>query len=58
MYGLVVMPCRQIDHFLGLNNDPIRILKIISVIIKFCNSGTAIRPFSDNENCNENSDSL
>jgi hypothetical protein len=33
MYYLVVMPYRQIDD-LSLNDDPIRIAKIISVIIK------------------------
>ena len=58
MYCLVVMLYRQIDDFLILNDDPIRIPKIISVIIKLFYSGTAIRSFSDSQNCNENSASL
>ena len=58
MYCLVVMLYRQIDDFLSLNDDPIRIPKIISVIIKLFYSGTAIRSFSDSQNCNENSASL
>ena len=58
MYYLVVMLYRQIDDFLILNDDPIRIPKIISVIIKLFYSGTAIRSFSDSQNCNENSASL
>ena len=58
MYCLVVMLFRQIDDFLSLNDDPIRIPKIISVIIKLFYSGTAIRSFSDSQNCNENSASL
>ena len=45
MYCLVVMLYRQIDD-LSLNDDPIRISKIISVIIKVLYSGTAIRSFS------------
>ena len=49
---------RQIDDFLILNDDPIRIPKIISVIIKLFFSGTAIRSFSGSQNCNENSASL
>ena len=53
MYYLVVMLYRQIDD-LSLNDDPIRIPKIISVIIKLFYSGTAIRSFSDSQNCNEN----
>ena len=57
MYYLVVMLYRQIDD-LSLNDDPIRIPKIISVIIKLFYSGTAIRSFSDSQNCNENSVSL
>ena len=57
MYYLVVMLYRQIDD-LSLNDDPIRIPKIISVIIKLFYSGTAIRSFSDSQNCNENSASL
>ena len=57
MYSLVVMLYRQIDD-LSLNDDPIRIPKIISVIIKLFYSGTVIRPFSDSQNCNENSVSL
>ena len=48
---------RQIDD-LSLNDDPIRIPKIISVIIKLFYSGTAIRSFSDSQNCDENSASL
>ena len=58
MYCLVVMLYRQIDDFLILNDDPIRIPKIISVIIKLFYSGIAIRSFSDSQNCNENSASL
>ena len=58
MYYIVVMLYRQIDDFLSLNDDPIRIPKIISVIIKLFYSGTAIRSFSDSQNCNENSASL
>ena len=58
MYCLVVMLYRQIDDFLSLNDDPIRIPKIISVIIKLFYNGTAIRSFSDSQNCNENSASL
>ena len=57
MYCFVVMLYRQIDD-LSLNDDPIRIPKIISVIIKLFYSGTAIRSFSDSQNCNENSVSL
>jgi hypothetical protein len=37
---------RQIDD-LTLKDDPVRIPKIISVIIKLFYNGTAIRPFSD-----------
>lgn len=58
MYCLVVMLYRQIDDFLSLNDDPIRIPKIISVIIKLFYSGTAIKSFSDSQNCSENSASL
>ena len=57
MYYLVVMLYRQIDD-LSLNDDPIRIPKIISVIIKLFYSGTAIRSFSDSQNCDENSASF
>ena len=57
MYYLVVMLYRQIDD-LSLNDDPIRIPKIISVIIKLFYNGTAIRSFSDSQSCNENSASL
>jgi hypothetical protein len=57
MYYLVVMLYRQIDD-LSLNDDPIRIPKIISVIIKLFYNGTAIRSFSDSQSCSENSDSL
>jgi hypothetical protein len=46
---------RQIDDLLSLNDDPIRFLKIVLVIIKLFYSGTAIRSFSDSQNCNENS---
>ena len=45
MYCLVVMLCRQIDDFLILNDDPIRIPETISVFIKFFYSRTAIRSF-------------
>jgi hypothetical protein len=54
---LVVMLCRQIDD-LSLNDDLIRIPRIISVIIKLFYSGAAIRSFSDIQNCNVNSASL
>jgi hypothetical protein len=57
MYYLVVMLYRQIDD-LSLNDDPIRIPKIISVIIKLFHNRTAIRFFSDSQSCNKNSDSL
>ena len=57
MYYLVVMLYRQIAD-LSLNDDPIRIPKIISVIIKLFYNGTANRFFSDSQNCNENSASL
>ena len=40
--------------FLILNDNPIRIPKIISVIIKLFYTGTAIISFSDGQNCNEN----
>ena len=46
---------RQIDDFLSFNDDPVRIPKILSVIIKLFYSGTAIRSFSDSQNCNDNS---
>ena len=49
---------RQIDDFLILNDDPIRIPKIIQVIIKFFYSVTAVSSFSDSQNWNENSASL
>jgi hypothetical protein len=51
------MLCRQIDDFLILNDDPVRIPNI-SVIIKFFYSRTAIRFFSGSQNCNENYASL
>ena len=54
---LVVMLCRQIDD-LSLNDDLMIIPKIISVIIKLFYIRTAIRSFSDSQNCNENSASL
>ena len=57
MYYLVVMLYRQIDD-LSLNDDPIRIPKIISVIIKLFYNGTSIRSLSDSQSCNENSASL
>ena len=41
--ALVVMLYKQIDGFLILNDDPIRIPKIILVIIKLFYHGTAIR---------------
>jgi hypothetical protein len=40
-----VMLCRQIDDFLILNDDPIRIPKIVSVFIKLFYSETAIRSY-------------
>jgi hypothetical protein len=55
---LVVMLYRQIDDFLILNDDPIRIPKIISVFIKLFYSGAAIRSFSDSQNGSENSAGL
>ena len=45
---------RQIDD-LSLNDDPIRIPKIISVIINLFYNGTAIRSFSGSQSCKENS---
>jgi hypothetical protein len=56
IYCLIVMLYEQTDDFLNLNDDPIRIPKIISVVIKL--SYTAIRPFSDSQNYNENSISI
>ena len=53
MNCLVVMLYRQIDD-LSLNDDPM----IISVIIKLFYNGTAIRSFSDSQNCSENSAGL
>jgi hypothetical protein len=41
---------RQVDDFLILNDDPIRIPKILSVFIKLFYSVTAIRSFSDSQN--------
>jgi hypothetical protein len=58
MYYLEVTLYRQIDGFLILNDDPIRIPKIISVFIKLFYSETAIRSFADCQNCNETSVSL
>jgi hypothetical protein len=58
MYCLIVMLYRHIDDFLILNDDSIRISKIISVFVKFFSSGTAIRLFSDGQNCNDNSASI
>ena len=43
MYYLVVMVYRQIDD-LSLNDDPIRISKIISVIIKLFITGLLLGP--------------
>jgi hypothetical protein len=57
MYYLVVMLYRLMDDII-LNEDPIRIPKIVSVIIKLFYNGTAIRPFPDSQSCNENSPSL
>jgi hypothetical protein len=57
MYYLIVI-YRQIDDFLSLNDDPIRIPKITPGIIKLFYSGTAITSFSGSQNCNENSGSL
>jgi hypothetical protein len=44
MYCLVVMPYRQIDD-LSHHDDPIRIPKILSVIIKLIFTGTPIKSF-------------
>jgi hypothetical protein len=49
---------RQIDDFLSLNDDPIRIPKIISVTNKFFYSGTSIISLSDSQTFNENSANL
>jgi hypothetical protein len=57
MYYLGVMLYNQIDD-LNINDYPIRIPKIIAVIIKLFYTGTAISSFSDNQRCNENSASL
>ena len=46
---------RQIDDFLIVNDDPMRIPKIISVFIKLFCSETDNRSFSDSQNCNESS---
>ena len=54
----VTLLSRYIDDFLILNDDSIRISKIISVFVKFFSSGTAIRLFSDGQNCNDNSASI
>jgi hypothetical protein len=43
IYCLVVM--LQIDDFLILNDNPIRIPKILSVFIKLFYSGTPVRSF-------------
>jgi hypothetical protein len=43
IYCLIAMLYRQIDDFLTLNDDPIRIPKILSVFIKLFYSGTATR---------------
>ena len=45
MYGLIVMVYRQIDDFLSLNDDLIKIPKIISVIIKFFYMGLLLSLF-------------
>ena len=57
MYYLVAMLHRHIDN-LSLSDDPIRIPKIIPVIIKLFYSGTAIQSFTDSQNWNENSASF
>ena len=57
IYCFVVILYRQINAFLSFNDGPVRIPKIISVI-KLFYSGTAIRSFSDSQNCSENSASL
>jgi hypothetical protein len=44
-YYLVVILYRQIDDFLILNDDLIRIPKVISDFIKFFYSGAIIRSF-------------
>ena len=44
MYSLVVMPYIQIDD-ISLNDDPIRIPKIMSVFIKVFYSGTVLASF-------------
>ena len=54
IYYLIMMLYRQTDDFLILNDDPIRIPTIISVFIKLFYTGTAIRSFSDSQNCKEN----
>jgi hypothetical protein len=55
MHCFVVMLYRQIDDFLIVNDDPMRIPKIISVFIKLFCSETDNRSFSDSQNCNESS---
>ena len=57
MYYLVLIVYRQIDD-LSLNDDPIGIPKIISVIIKLFYNRSTIRSFSHSQSCNENSVSL
>jgi hypothetical protein len=57
MYYLVAMLHRHIDN-LSLSDDPIRIPKIIPVIIKLFYNGNAIRSFSGSQSCSENSASL
>jgi hypothetical protein len=44
MYGLIMMLYKQIDIFLILNDDPVRIHKII-LVIKVFNNSTAINFF-------------
>lgn len=58
MYCLVVMLYRQIDDFLILNDDPVRIPKIILVIIKFFYNRTAIKSSLINKTASENSANL
>ena len=48
MYCLIVMLCRQIDD-LSLNDDPIRIPKIMSVVIKLFYNRTASSSFSGSQ---------
>ena len=58
MYCLILMLYREIDAFLSLNDDPIRIPKTIFLICKLFYNETAIRSLSDSQNCKEKSASL